>query len=103
VDVKMDSPDARRIAELAAGRPIVELAYARQRTTGVIAVAWRDGAAIRLCAHGCGLDTLPAELDAVPDVLRGLALGKLDLRWNPLRARPGWLDELAAGGCLVYE
>lgn len=37
-----------------------------------------------------------------PDTLRGLPLTKLDLRWNPLRAPPRWLDELAGRGCLVY-
>ena len=39
------------------------------------------------------LDTLPASIARLP-------LGKLDLRWNPLRARPAWLRELA--DTLVY-
>lgn len=46
--------------------------------------------------RGNQLDTLPAELRAFP-------LRKLDLRWNPLRAAPPWLDELSARGCLVYR
>jgi len=37
-----------------------------------------------------------------PEELRSLPLTKLDLRWNPLRARPDWLDELSRRGCLVY-
>jgi len=48
------------------------------------------------------LDLRGNQLDELPDTLRGLPLTKLDLRWNPLRARPRWLDELAGRGCLVY-
>jgi Leucine-rich repeat (LRR) protein len=48
------------------------------------------------------LDLRGNQLDGLPETLRGLPLGKLDLRWNPLRARPAWLDELASRGCLVY-
>jgi Leucine-rich repeat (LRR) protein len=48
------------------------------------------------------LDLRGNQLDELPDTLRGLPLTKLDLRWNPLRARPRWLDELARRGCLVY-
>jgi Leucine-rich repeat (LRR) protein len=49
------------------------------------------------------LDLRGNQLDELPDALRGLPLAKLDLRWNPLRAAPAWLDELAARGCLVYR
>ena len=48
------------------------------------------------------LDLRANQLDDVPDALHALPLAKLDLRWNPLRARPGWLDELSRRGCLVY-
>jgi Leucine-rich repeat (LRR) protein len=48
------------------------------------------------------LDLRGNQLDEVPEALRALPLSKLDLRWNPLRAPPGWLDELSRGGCLVY-
>jgi Leucine-rich repeat (LRR) protein len=48
------------------------------------------------------LDLRGNQLDELPDALRALPLTKLDLRWNPLGARPGWLDELARRGCLVY-
>jgi Leucine-rich repeat (LRR) protein len=48
------------------------------------------------------LDLRGNQLDELPDTLLGLPLAKLDLRWNPLRARPRWLDELADRGCLVY-
>lgn len=48
------------------------------------------------------LDLRGNQLDEVPDALRALPLTKLDLRWNPLRARPSWLDELSRRGCLVY-
>jgi Leucine-rich repeat (LRR) protein len=47
------------------------------------------------------LDLRGNELDEVPD-LRRLPLRKLDLRWNPLRRPPSWLDDLAARGCRVY-
>jgi Leucine-rich repeat (LRR) protein len=48
------------------------------------------------------LDLRDNQLDDLPETLRALPLKKLDLRWNPLRARPRWLDELAGRGCLVY-
>ncbi|HEY0478391.1 MAG TPA: hypothetical protein VGD37_12790 [Kofleriaceae bacterium] len=48
------------------------------------------------------LDLRGNELDELPDTLLALPLAKLDLRWNPLRARPAWLDELSRRGCLVY-
>jgi Leucine-rich repeat (LRR) protein len=48
------------------------------------------------------LDLRGNQLDELPEALRALPLTKLDLRWNPLRARPAWLDELASRGCLVY-
>jgi Leucine-rich repeat (LRR) protein len=48
------------------------------------------------------LDLRGNQLDQLPDTLLGLPLTKLDLRWNPLRAQPRWLDELAGRGCLVY-
>lgn len=49
------------------------------------------------------LDLRGNQLDELPDTLLALPLGKLDLRWNPLRARPRWLDQLARLGCLVYS
>jgi Leucine-rich repeat (LRR) protein len=48
------------------------------------------------------LDLRDNQLDELPEALRRLPLAKLDLRWNPLRAPPAWLDELSARGCLVY-
>ena len=48
------------------------------------------------------LDLRGNQLDELPEALRGLPLTKLDLRWNPLRAPPAWLDELTDRGCLVY-
>ncbi len=48
------------------------------------------------------LDLRDNRLDDLPETLRALPLTKLDLRWNPLRTRPRWLDELASRGCLVY-
>lgn len=48
------------------------------------------------------LDLRGNQLDDLPETLRALPLTKLDLRWNPLRARPPWLSELANRGCLVY-
>ena len=48
------------------------------------------------------LDLRDNRLDDLPETLRALPLAKLDLRWNPLRAQPRWLDELASRGCLVY-
>jgi Leucine-rich repeat (LRR) protein len=50
----------------------------------------------------CTLDLRGNQLDELPDALLDLPLTKLDLRWNPLRARPRWLDELTRRGCLVY-
>ncbi|HEX4421089.1 MAG TPA: hypothetical protein VH165_24395 [Kofleriaceae bacterium] len=74
--------DAQIVAQLAAGRPIVELAHPRQRTDGVVAVQWRDGAAVRICAHRAGLA-------AVPDAIAGLAqLERLDVGGNALGALP---------------
>jgi len=48
------------------------------------------------------LDLRDNRLDDLPETLRALPLAKLDLRWNPLRARSRWLDELTGRGCLVY-
>lgn len=80
--------DADVIAALAAGRPIVE--YPGARTSGVIAVEWRDGRAIRICAHRCGLTEVPA-LDAL-DALVRLDIG--DNRVTRLPALPASLREL---------
>jgi Leucine-rich repeat (LRR) protein len=74
--------DAQIIAELAGGRPIVDLAHPRQRTDGVIAVQWRDGAAVRVCAHRCGLAALPESLAALA------ALVRLDVGGNQLTRLP---------------
>lgn len=89
--MNVDSSDARIIAELAAGRPIVELTHARERTSGVIGVAWRDGKAVRLCANRCGLDALPERLDELA------RLERLDVggnRLTKLPELPGGLREL---------
>ncbi|MBC7976931.1 MAG: hypothetical protein H7138_18300, partial [Myxococcales bacterium] len=48
------------------------------------------------------LDLRGNRLDTLPEALRAMPLAKLDLRWNPLRALPGWIDELIDRGCLVY-
>lgn len=59
-----------------------------------------------LALHAPRLDTLDLrgnQLDTLPAEIRSLPLRKLDLRWNPLRAAPAWLDDLAARGCLVYR
>jgi Leucine-rich repeat (LRR) protein len=48
------------------------------------------------------LDLRGNQLDELPDTLLALPLIKLDLRWNPLRVRPRWLEQLARRGCLVY-
>jgi Leucine-rich repeat (LRR) protein len=48
------------------------------------------------------LDLRGNQLDDLPEALRALPLTKLDLRWNPLRARPAWLGELTNRGCRVY-
>jgi Leucine-rich repeat (LRR) protein len=50
----------------------------------------------------CTLDLRGNQLDELPDTLLDLPLLKLDLRWNPLRGRPRWLDKLARRGCRVY-
>jgi Leucine-rich repeat (LRR) protein len=74
--------DAGFVEQLAGARPIVELAHGRQRTEGVVGVAWRDGAVVAICAHRCGLQ-------AVPDGLAGLAqLERLDVGGNQLAALP---------------
>lgn len=73
--------DVRLLEALAAGRPIADLEFARQRTTGVVAAAWRDGRIIRICAHRCGLTALPP--------LHSLArLERLDVGNNALTALP---------------
>lgn len=48
------------------------------------------------------LDLRGNQLDELPEALLDLPLAKLDLRWNPLRAPPRWLDELSRRGCVVY-
>lgn len=48
------------------------------------------------------LDLRGNQLDELPDTLLDLSLTKLDLRWNPLRGRPRWIEELARRGCQVY-
>ncbi len=50
----------------------------------------------------CTLDLRGNQLDELPDTLLDLPLTKLDLRWNPLRGRPRWLEDLARRGCRVY-
>jgi Leucine-rich repeat (LRR) protein len=83
--------DAAVVEQLAGKWPIVELAHARQRTDGVVAVLWRDGAAVMICAHGCHLATLPEAIGALGQ------LARLDLGGNQLTglpALPGSLREL---------
>jgi Leucine-rich repeat (LRR) protein len=74
--------DAQIVAQLAAGRPIVALAHPRQRTEGVVAVQWRDGAAITICAHRAGLTALP---EAIAELAQ---LERLDVGGNELAALP---------------
>jgi Leucine-rich repeat (LRR) protein len=81
-------PDA--IAELASLR---ELAL---RGNALVALPETIGALAQLRV----LDLRANRLDTLPDALARLRLAKLDLRWNPLRRRPRWLDDL--GECLVY-
>jgi len=64
--------------------------------------AHRPAASIASLAQLRTLDLRANQLDELPEELRSLPLTKLDLRWNPLRARPDWLDELSRRGCLVY-
>ncbi len=59
-------------------------------------------ASIGSLARLCTLDLRGNQFDELPDTLLELPLTKLDLRWNPLRGRPRWLDELARRGCRVY-
>jgi Leucine-rich repeat (LRR) protein len=74
--------DLAVVAALAGGRPIVELGHARQRTDGVVAVEWHAGAAIRICAHRCGLTALPAAIAGLGQLVR------LDVGGNQLAALP---------------
>jgi len=75
--------DAAIVEQLAGTRRVVELAHARQRTTGEIGVLWRDGAAIAICAHRCGLTALPASIAALTQ------LARLDVGSNLLVELPG--------------
>lgn len=68
------------------------------RTNRLAALPASIGSLARLVT----LDLRDNLLDELPDALRGLPLAKLDLRWNPLRAPPHWLDELSRRGCRVY-
>lgn len=74
--------DRAIIEQLAGGRPIIELVHARQRTEGVVGVAWRAGAVVAVCAHGCGLQALPEGLAALA------GLERLDVGVNRLAALP---------------
>lgn len=74
--------DARAIERLAGSRPIVELSHARQRTTGVVGVLWRDGRARAICAHRCALAELA---DSVCELTE---LERLDVGHNQLAALP---------------
>jgi Leucine-rich repeat (LRR) protein len=74
--------DAAIVAQLAGGRPVVELSHARQRTVGVVGVLWRAGAAVAICAHRCELAGLP---DALPALER---LERLDVGDNHLAELP---------------
>lgn len=74
--------DTAILEQLAGGRPIVELAHARERSDGVIGVRWRDGAAVVVCAHRCGLTRVPEAIAALPQ------LARLDLGGNQLTALP---------------
>lgn len=105
------------LGHLAAADPALE--ELRAENAGVAALAIDGLRGLReLSLRGNRLAALPAaigalsrlgtldlrgnQLDELPDALLDLPLTKLDLRWNPLRARPGWLDELARRGCRVY-
>jgi Leucine-rich repeat (LRR) protein len=74
--------DAAILAQLADGRPIVELPHARQRTTGAIGVLRRDGAVTAICAHRANLEQLPEALGELA------ALERLDIGVNQLRELP---------------
>jgi Leucine-rich repeat (LRR) protein len=81
--MNVDSPDARLIAKLAAGRSIVDLSHPRARTDGVIAVQWSATAtAIRICAHRCHLTHLPDDLSTLTQ------LERLDVGGNHLTHLP---------------
>jgi Leucine-rich repeat (LRR) protein len=83
--------DAAIVAQLAGGRPIVELGHARQRTEGAVGVAWRAGAAVAICAHRCQLTALPGALGSLAQLER-LDVG--DNRLTALPALPASLREL---------
>ena len=70
------------IEQLAGGRPIVELAHARQRMDGVVGVWWCDGAAAVVCANRCGLEAVPGQIAALAK------LERLDVGGNQLGMLP---------------
>jgi len=83
--------DGAVVAQLAGTRAVVELAHARQRTEGVVGVWWRDGAAIAICAHSCGLTALPEAIGALDQLVR-LEVGANQL--TELPPLPATLREL---------
>jgi Leucine-rich repeat (LRR) protein len=83
--------DAAIIGALAGSRRVVELAHARQRTDGEVGVLWRDGAAVAICAHNCGLAALPEAIGALGRLVR-LDVG--DNQIGALPALPAGLREL---------
>lgn len=97
------------IEELRAeGAELVSLGLGIEGLGGLRELSLRNN---RLAALPASIGSLPRlrtldlrgnQLDELPETLRAMPLTKLDLRWNPLRARPRWLDELAGRGCLVY-
>lgn len=83
--------DASIVQQLAGVRPIVDLPHARHRTEGVIAVSWRAGAAVAICAHRCGLTALPRAIGSLAQLER-LDVG--DNQLTELPALPASLREL---------
>src|SRR5262249_29469760 len=83
--------EAAILERLAGGRPIVELAHARQRTSGELGVLRRDGAVTAICAHRANLERLPEAIGELA-ALERLDVG--DNRLSELPALPASLREL---------
>lgn len=62
--------DATVIEELAAGREIVNMSYARARWQGVIGIYTEDGRITAITATKCGLDHIPDSIGALDRLAR---------------------------------